>query len=300
MSEYKRKSSGLNRITNALLDVFFAIAIVICCGSLIFSVNSFISNMNNKTQITDSIVSFLGEELTQQDMHNGLNTIRESYVNRMFEYITKLQELEAKSVSTNILSFIYSFLSGTLIGVATYLIKKDATRIKEIEEATNTIKKTRIHVIKISRRSKQTINELKDAAEKTKKDTFLVTMHSKYLQTHFLLVAMRYSIDSCKSQQEKKVVISNNLPQINDAINDIDLCIKKGKREMCALQLEEVKYLRHMVNELMEVVNSLNTPENALAFKDFDIVTSNWNLNLNSIKEKICAVRNYTKKEMSN
>ena len=143
MSEYKRKSSGLNRITNALLDVFFAIAIVICCGSLIFSVNSFISNMNNKTQITDSIVSFLGEELTQQDMHNGLNTIRESYVNRMFEYITKLQELEAKSVSTNILSFIYSFLSGTLIGVATYLIKKDATRIKEIEEATNTIKKNK-------------------------------------------------------------------------------------------------------------------------------------------------------------
>lgn len=135
----KNKFSRLHII----VDLFFCIGIIICCGVMIYAVIVFAKNCAYTNFSTSKLADqfILSNTNSENDTASKQykDTQQKTYNEQLIAYATKLQELENNSTSTNLMTFLYTFLSGTLIGVAIYFSRKCQDSFQQISVNTELI-----------------------------------------------------------------------------------------------------------------------------------------------------------------
>lgn len=205
-----------------VMNFFFSIAIVICCAGMIYALVIFVYNCNYLRLSMDRMIDNL---IAKPDsFENWLN------------YEMKLQEIEANSISTNILTFLYTFLSGSLIGVATYFTKKSYDSIKQIQE------------------NKELLINLDSR-------TLFSNLYVYAQKTYFTMQVFSVSLDAIQDPAALSEFIDRYIPQLNEFINEMLLSFINGKNKIKSLSNEDKACLLKEINGIGNLVNKLRIPQ---------------------------------------
>ena len=285
-------------ISTVILDVLFSIAIVICCFILVYITVQFTNSIFRKESIVDGLTSYSGKELknslftttscgsiktvnnepsSQTDICiNDSNSIRVSilddskieYVEKLLEYATMIQELESQSSSNGIITFTYQFISGVLIGVATFLIKKATERANQISE----VHKSLIDALK-------SIDNLNSQMIYSKMIAYTLRIHSSFQ-------ILRASLSNGANEDK----IGASITGINRSIRQLTYYMEKYDNELVALDYEHKNEVREELRELLIITEEIRQANNPVLAKFEDSTQrgkgiSEWNNELAAILE---------------
>lgn len=224
--------------------LFALVVFVLNCNYIGSSINSLINNFCS---------SFPPGTQTQGSIDNDI------YVEKLIDYATRIQELGANSISTNVLTFLYTFLSGTLIGVATYFTKKSFDSVKQIKENRD---------------------KLADLNGRTLYSSLLLYTQSALSTVQVFSV----SLDAIQDAKVLDSFIQRSVPRLNEAINKMNTFFSKQENELRILTGNEKNQLITEINEIGGLIYLINIPENDLIVKEATIV---WKKQLDEIKNII-------------
>ena len=125
------------------LETFFIIIMFLCLLIAILALGFFLYSQSTLNSMVDESVL------------NGLKVSEDVSIEGYLNLQKQLQEIRSSAIETNTLTFLYQFISGTLIGVAGYLIKLSTDRLKEADKKIGGIKKR----LAVLTSSSQIINE---------------------------------------------------------------------------------------------------------------------------------------------
>lgn len=124
----KEKCSGI------IVNTIFIIVLIICVFSLLLSFMCFSINLTSTAKsiknVSDEIISSISEDNSENkeeknnDENLDFNSSQRLDIQNEIDYLERLKEIESTSVSVNLLTFLYTFLSSVLIGIGTYFMKK--------------------------------------------------------------------------------------------------------------------------------------------------------------------------------
>lgn len=270
----KKKSYFIDKFVNIL----FCLAIITCCIVMVYALILFISNCGYlkstisdlasnydkiwSMQVTSSSVVDTNGNATDDSAnidYEKLNQI--SYMENLVDYTMKLQELEAKATSTNMMTFIYTFLSGTLIGVATYFTKKSSDSIKQIKE------------------NKELITNLDSR-------TLFANFYMHTQQIYSAIQIFVLSLDSIQDEQVLSCFIDKNVPRINDFMQEMVRFVKVNQENMSKMNDENQKCILREINGIGQLVNGLHSIScNALLNDKDNGAKSVWEEQLKQVKK---------------
>ena len=269
------KKTGIKKfetITNGIVNLFFFIAVVICCIVMIYALFVFIGNcINTKNQINSLVNNHekLYDIQTNKCSPDSTEIQNESedldnayYIENLIDYTMKLQELESKSTSTNILTFLYTFLSGTLIGVATFLTKKGADNVKQIKE------------------DKELITNLDG-------HTLFSNLYMYIQRTYSTMQIFSVSLDAIQNESDIERFVDKYVPKLNDLINAFEKFA--GQHDFEVLSAADKKKFVSEINEIGNLIHNLNIPDNNMLITSAynDITRTEWESQLDTIKKKL-------------
>lgn len=245
-------------IENKIVSCFFCISIIISCIGMLYALGVFVSNCRYVSYSINNLINNFSFNLPS-NIQTPVSIDKEVYVENLIEYAMKLQELEANSISTNILTFLYTFLSGTLIGVATYFTKKSYDSIKQIKE------------------NKELLINLD---ERTLYSSLCI-----YIQrTHSIMQVFCVSLDAIQDDVALNTFIDRSVPRLNDVLNETTTFFTNRKNEISILSGYQKDHLIKDINGVGDLIHMINIPQNSFITDD----TKNmWQKQLKEIKKLI-------------
>lgn len=211
-----------------IMDVFFGLAIFVCCTVMIFALLVFIWSCIDLSDVTNRLISDYQRYVST--MKGDINT-NGVYLEKLIDYAAKLQELEAKSTSSNIITFIYTFLSGALIGVATYFAKKSEESVKQIQE------------------NKELIINLDSR-------TLFSNFYMYVQRTYSTIQIFDLSLEAIQNREVLEEFVNNNITKLNNVINEMDIFTKKNEAGIPMLTQSDKACIVDEMNKIgMIIVN---------------------------------------------
>ena len=247
----KKKSSE-----NKIVSFVFCFAIIISCIGMLYALGVFIYNCNYVSFSTKNLINNFTSSLPTNGQTQA-NFGTDAYVEKLIEYAIRLQELEANSISTNILTFLYTFLSGTLIGVATYFTKKSYDSIQQIKE------------------NKELLMNLDGR-------TLYSSLYIYAQRTHSTMQIFSVSLDAIQDDNALSTFIDRSVPKLNDTINEMTTFFIKKKSEIKILGRDEKDHLIKEINDVGSLITMLNVPQSSIVT---DYTKKIWGKQLKEIKK---------------
>ena len=268
-----------NLFADKVINLFFCFAIIICCMGMLYALVVFVQNcnylrlsvshlVNNYNSILDLRID--NDTYNNAELESGYISEKEqgnrfdqaNYVESLIDYAIKIQQLEANSASNNILTFLYTFLSGSLIGVAAYFTKKNYDSIKQIE----------------------------------KNKELLASLDSRTLFSNLYMYAQRaystmhifsISLDAIQDVDALSEIINKYVPILNDSINEMYLIFNNKKNDIKNLNIEEKKNLMNEVYGICKLIDNIRAPQTnhpLITNGSNDLVKEMWKEQLDNIK----------------
>lgn len=262
-------------ITDTMINFYFGLAIVICCIGMVYALVVFVLNCNylrlSINRMIDNYKIFSDVQVNE-DFQNEIDSISDNiqvskfsetnYIENLIGYAIKLQELEANSVSTNILVFLYTFLSGSLIGVATYFTKKSYDSIKQIEA------------------NKELLASLDNR-------TLFANLYIYAQRTHSTMQVFSVSLDAIRDDDALSDFIDKYVPTLNDFINEMRFLFNEKKENIKILGSEEKKHLINEIYGIEKIIDNLHVPQSGhplITNISNDLTKEHWKEQLDSIR----------------
>lgn len=211
------------------------------------------------------------QNFNEAGIDNKSNTLQDSpfsyenYIENLIDYAIKLQELEANSISTNILTFLYTFLSGTLIGVATYFTKKSYDNIRQIKE------------------NKELLTNLDSR-------TLFYSLYMHTQRTYSTMQVFSVSLDAIQDNNSLSKFINKYVPELNVFINEMWHFFKEEN-----VKILSNKEKRRLLNEINEIENLIENLHVSLAHHPL-IANSGNDFTKTAWKEQLDNIRTILKK----
>ena len=249
-----------------IVDVFFSIAIIICCIVMIFSFFVLVNNSDYLANVMDRLVDVYNRTqvsvTSDKTIHNKDLELDDQiyYMENLIEYTIKLQDIESKSTSSNVLTFIYTFLSGTLIGVATYFTKKSADSVKQIKE------------------NKELIA---DISKKTLYSN--LCMYSQ--RTYSTIQIFSVSLDAAQNTIDLNSFVNKYVPRINEIIKEFDSFAKRNQHNIVTLDKEDKRNITEEINGTGTLIDNLEVPSGNNLIDDSK--KEEWKDQLKNIKDSL-------------
>ncbi len=235
------------RRSENLIDIFFGIAIFTFC---IVSIFAFLILVWNCIDLSMTIKRLL-TNYDQYVLAMGVNTqdtnANETYMENLISYTIQLQELESKSTSSNIITFIYTFLSGGLIGVATYLTKKCEKCVKEIQEN-------------------------KELIENLDSRTLFSNLYMYVQRTYSTIQIFDLSLNAIQDRNILEEFVNSNITKINSVINEIYFFTMKNEANIRQLHQLDKKSIVDEINKIGMIINNMRD------FESSDSITEIYNV----------------------
>lgn len=298
-------------VTNGIVNIFFFIAVIICCIVMIYSLYIFIKSCNDsKERINELANSYVEQQVVQTsaenitDAENITEDPTENITNyadvisnnneRFIEYTMKLQELEAKTSSTNILTFIYTFLSGVLIGVATYFTKKNSDSVHQIKENKNLIESLNNQFLydRFCTRAQRLYSTMQifsisldkvvtDKNESTPKNG---TTNKKGATTKNGTANKKGVTQKNEAtDNNQNAFINKNLPRLNVLINEFKTFAEENKNSVSVFSDSDKNSIITDLNEIGDLIKTICVPDDNSLINDNTL--AEWENQLDKIKK---------------
>lgn len=293
---HKEKHSGI------IVNGIFIIVLIICVFSLLLSFMCFSINLTSTAKsiknLSDEIISSISndnsdnienEEEKNEDENLDFNSSQRLDIQNEIDYLERLKEIESTSVSVNLLTFLYTFLSSVLIGIGTYFMKKNVENTNIIKESKDCIEKNKTEIQNCSEEietcNKQILDinnsidlssiclHLQKISMTASNISFAVNFDSKmssgdwgsfdktvynkliYICLPQLNEAMKDMLDSCKNLQiNTSPLYKKQLDNIRKELGDISIMIKSWKTNSILINDQVKKRLYGEVKEIMELL----------------------------------------------
>lgn len=223
---------------------------------MLYALGVFIYNCSYVSFSTNNLINNFTSSLPTNGQTQA-NFDTDAYVEKLIEYAIRLQELEANSISTNILTFLYTFLSGTLIGVATYFTKKSYDSIQQIKE------------------NKELLMNLDGR-------TLYSSLYIYAQRTHSTMQIFSVSLDAIQDDNALSTFIDRSVPRLNDTINEMTTFFMKKKSEIKILGSDEKDHLINEINDVGSLISMLKVPQSSVITDDTKNI---WGKQLKEIKK---------------
>lgn len=293
---HKEKHSGI------IVNGIFIIVLIICVFSLLLSFMCFSINLTSTAKsiknLSDEIISSISndnsdnienEEEKNEDRNLDFNSSQRLDIQNEIDYLERLKEIESTSVSVNLLTFLYTFLSSVLIGIGTYFMKKNVENTNIIKESKDCIEKNKteiqncseeietcnkqifdinnsidlssicLHLQKISMTASNISFAVNFDSKMSSGDwgSFDKTIYNKliYICLPQLNEAMKDMLDSCKNLQiNASPLYKKQLDNIRKELGDISIMIKSWKTNSILINDQVKKRLYGEIKEIMELL----------------------------------------------
>lgn len=150
-----------------IVNIIFCIVLIICAISLLLSFMVFAINLTSTSEAikntSNSIIHLLSNYTTSDNSNsliisegigrdeNDTDEQENLYLQNSIDYLERLKEIESSSVSVNLLTFLYTFLSSVLLGVGTFYMKKNVENTNLIQKSRELIEKNNSEIIEINK-----------------------------------------------------------------------------------------------------------------------------------------------------
>lgn len=275
----KEKHSGI--IVNAI----FIIVLIICVFSLLLSFMCFSINLTSTAKsikhVTDEIISSISdddsnntgnEEGKNNDENLDFNSSQRLDVQNEIDYLERLKEIESTSVSVNLLTFLYTFLSSVLIGVGTYFMKKNVENTNTIKESKDCIEKNKTEIKNCSNIIKENKKEIEICSKQildinNSIDLSSICLHLQKISMTASNISFAVNFDSKMSsgglETFDKAIYSKLiyicLPQLNEAMKDMLDCCKNLKINTNPLYKKQLDNIRKELGDISIMIKSWKT-----------------------------------------
>lgn len=264
----KGKPSGI------VVNGIFIIVLIICVFSLLLSFMCFSINLTSTSKsiknISDEIISSLSndnsyvfnnienKEEKNNDENLDLNSSQRLDIQNEINYLERLKEIESTSVSVNLLTFLYTFLSSVLIGVGTYFMKKNVENTNTIKESKDCIEKNKKEIEICSKQILDINNSI---------DLSSICLHLQKISMTASNISFAVNFDSKMSSGDlgtfdkgiynKLIYIC--LPQLNEAMKDMLDCCKNLQINTNPLYKKQLDNIRKELGDISIMIKSWKT-----------------------------------------
>lgn len=269
-NERGKKGIILSEIKSWIVDAFFLIALIICILGLVYSVivfsgsiksnsDSFATMKQTLSQGFSEMASNLSNQASQNNQDKDeilskLSTIRTEF-DLTIESLEKIQEFESTSNSKDLLTFLYTFTSGILIGIAAYFMKQGLKSVNQIKQSKVEIDQSFDKINKQIDESQNSINriigEINNTKEQADRQNKSINSVKEGLikKVNHEISAVSETINTTKEQADKQ----------NEEITLIKNSIIESKRET----ISTAKYYNYyqIVLILVTSITTLLQPE---------------------------------------
>lgn len=222
---------------------------------------------SNEQEITTSENKEITPENTQSELSE--NKLDFASIKEALSYLERLKEIESTSVSTNLLTFLYTFLSSVLIGLGTFFMKKNVDNTKLICDSKELIEENKNKIDKDSERintNEIQIKENEKRIAKSKTTLDKIEVNVIYAEQYLCLqqistsaynistiLAFSKDIATMPNDMEKKraylQLLGKCLPRFNESIRDLYNYFKKEPNKFYESQKLKIK------QELGEIIS---------------------------------------------
>lgn len=240
MSDLTIKKSFTERCVDCVVDKIlpFFLIIFLCisiCVSVWALTASIIIFTGNQKQVSHQYIDTLNH------INNNINNMPNSDIEKSLEYAEALYLMQKNSSSTDIIFFLYSFLSSVLIGVGTALTAKSA---KNAKEARKSYKEADKKLIDANKRLNEVVNKITSSTDS-------ITMCNIVLLNATSLDARLRILETVIDSKAHQGYVIKNLPAINTHIQHLS----KMANELNSFDFNE--YLFHLIRESLKEVLKL-------------------------------------------
>ena len=266
----------MNANRNKVLDIIFYVVMGLCLIATGFALVFFIISLfNSNSMIAQSTISKL--KLSEDISLEGYLKLQ-----------MQLQEIRSSAIQTNTLTFLYQFISGTMIGVAGYLIKISTDRVKDAEKMTKDIeekaKTIENKVVQLTNATTQiTESQLKYSKDLIDGRAFSYINHLySSLQAYVFLSISSNETNEVETINQKNIIIKT----INQEIFEFQSFFNASIELMDSWKEEDKKLvLNRMLNEMSKLGEILRK-ETITPADQFE----SWNEKIESIIQIILAI----------
>lgn len=215
-------------------------------------------------------------------------------------YLERLKEIESTSVSTNLLTFLYTFLSSVLIGLGTFFMKKNVDNTRLICDSKELIEENKKRIDEDSERINNNEVQIKDNEEriaKSKATLDKVEVNVIYAEQYLCLQQIStsaYNISTILAfskdlatipddKSQKKVYLKllvKCLPSFNESIRNLSNYFKNKTNEFDEKQRQKIK---QELSEIISIIRSWDDTTNVIQEKN----KNNWEEEINSIIKQL-------------
>ena len=281
----KKKDKNGTKDRYQWLETLFIIVMGLCLIIAIFALVFFIYSLCTLNSMVDESVL------------NGLKVSEDVSLEGYLKLQKELQEIRASAIGTNTLTFLYQFISGIMIGVAGYLIKKSSERVKEAEEKTTEIRKNIDSLIETSQSigaNLQTLEkESKSIADSQKNSNIELMIGRTSSHVNHIYSSMQtYALLSMGSDNEDIEAIlnlkNNAIRRVDKEINAFELSFDTSLELMESWEKEEKKQVLNRMKKEIAILGEILNQETIKPKEQF----VSWN-------EKILSIRNRIKNNLN-
>lgn len=265
----KKKNSGI------IVNTIFIIVLIICVFSLFLSFMCFSINLTSTAKsiknVSNEIISLISNDNSENekeknnDENLASNSSQRLDVQNEIEYLERLKEIESTSVSVNLLTFLYTFLSSVLIGVGTYFMKKNVENTNIIKESKDCIEKNKTEIQNCSKEIENCKKQIYDINNSI--DLSSICLHLQKISMTASNISFAISFDKKMSSGgldafNKGIynkLINICLPQLNEAMKDmLDSC-KNLQINTNPLYKKQLDNIRKELADISNMIKSWKT-----------------------------------------
>lgn len=265
------------KVSNHIVNIIFSIVLVFCIVSLSLSFMCFAINITSTSNAlkntTDQIINYVSNSPTDKpnssdDTINNYNQQTIKDTENIVNYLERLKEIESTSVSTNLLSFLYTFLSSVLIGIGTYYMKKNVENTKIIEDSKEQIEKSKEKILEIN----ENISSINDNIINSK---LMLYMQNIQILTNNISFICEFDSNPLKVHKDENELYSYKnliyiyLPKLNENIREMLLYCDGIKSK--SNNSKELVNLKHVQKELSNISDYIKSWECDLPLINDDV-----------------------------
>ncbi len=265
----KEKCSGI------IVNTIFIIVLIICVFSLLLSFMCFSINLTSTAKsiknVSDEIISSISEDNSENkeeknnDENLDFNSSQRLDIQNEIDYLERLKEIESTSVSVNLLTFLYTFLSSVLIGIGTYFMKKNVENTNIIKESKDCINKNKTEIKNCSKEIEICNKQILDINNSI--DLSSICLHLQKISMTASNISFAVSFDRKMSLGDLNTInkglynklIYICLPQLNEAMKDmLDSC-KNLQINTNPLYKKQLDNIRKELGDISIMIKSWTT-----------------------------------------
>ncbi len=279
--------SSKGKTLSIVVNGIFIIVLIICVFCLLLSFMCFSINLTSTSKsiknVSDEIISSISNdnsyvfnnienEKGNNNENSDFNSFQKLDIQSEINYLERLKEIESTSVSVNLLTFLYTFLSSVLIGIGTYFMKKNVENTNIIKESKDYIEKNKKEIQNCSNE----IEEIKKAVDFCSKqildinnsiDLSSICLHLQKISMNASNISFAVNFDSKMSSVVSETfdkgiynkLIYICLPQLNEAMNDMLACCKNLQINTTALYKIQLDNIRKELGDISIMIKSWKT-----------------------------------------